>query len=251
MATADLKPTVGIIGFGRFGPVLARLLTPGNEVLAYDNIDITKRAEAVGARSVSWDEVTAASTIFMAVPIRSLKSVAAKLATAVQPGSTVFDVCSVKVYPATVLKEFFSPEITTIASHPLFGPDSSKEGFKNLPMVMHPVSPQTAMFDNWLNYFQQQGLRVTVMEPEEHDRLAARSQGITHFIGRVLTEFGIEPTFIDTEGFRDLQLVVDQTCHDSLELFQDLEHYNPYTMQMIDDLTQAIEKTKQSILRRV
>ena len=250
MATPDLKSTVGIIGFGRFGPVLARLLTPGFEVLAYDIVDITERAKSVGARAVEWNEIAAASTIFMAVPIRNLKSVAAKLAPAVQPGSTVFDVCSVKVYPATILKEFFSPEVSTIASHPLFGPDSSKKGFANLPMVMHPVSPRTAMFDNWLDYFQQQGLSVSIITPEEHDHLAARSQGITHFIGRVLTEFGIESTLIDTEGFRDLHLVVDQTCHDSFELFQDLEHFNPYTMQMIDDLTQAIEKTKQSILRR-
>ncbi len=250
MATGEIKTTVGIIGFGRFGPVLARLLTPSCEVLAYDITDITERAEAVGARPAEWEAVAAALTIFLAVPIRSFKEVAARLAPDLKPGTTVFDVCSVKVYPATVMKEHFPPEITTIASHPLFGPDSSQHGFENLPMVMHPVSQRTEVFDNWVRYFKKHGLHVMEMTPEEHDRLAARSQGITHFIGRVLTEFGIAATPIDTEGFRDMQLVVEQTCHDSFELFHDLENYNPYTMDMIDSVVKAVEQVKQSIIRR-
>lgn len=117
-------------------------------------------------------------------------------------------------------------------------------------MVMYPVSTRSERFSYWLNYFQSLGLRVLEMTPEEHDRLAARSQGITHFIGRVLTEFGIAPTPIDTEGCRDLQLVVEQTCHDSFELFHDLENYNPYTMEMVDAVLKAVEQVKQSILRR-
>ena len=250
MATGDINNTVGIIGFGRFGPVLTRLLTPKYEVLACDITDITERAGAVGARPAEWEAVAAAPTIFLAVPIRSFKEVAARLAPEVKPGTTVFDVCSVKVYPTTVMKEHFPPEITTIASHPLFGPDSSQHGFKDLPMMIHPVSRRTEVFDDWIRYFEKQGLRVLEMTPEEHDRLAARSQGITHFIGRALTEFGIAATPIDTEGFRDLQLVVEQTCHDSFELFHDLENFNPYTTEMMDGIVRAVEQVKQSILRR-
>ncbi len=250
MATGEINTTVGIIGFGRFGPVLTRLLAPSYEVLAYDITDITERARAVGARPAEWNEVAAAPTIFLAVPIRSFKEVVAGLVPDVKPGATIFDVCSVKVYPATVMKEHFPPEVTTIASHPLFGPDSSQHGFKDLAMVMHPVSPRNDRFDQWARYFRDQGLHIQEMTPEEHDRLAARSQGITHFIGRVLTEFGIAATPIDTEGFRDLQLVVEQTCHDSFDLFHDLENFNPYTTEMVDAVVRAVEQVKQSILQR-
>ncbi|UCH09769.1 MAG: prephenate dehydrogenase/arogenate dehydrogenase family protein [Fidelibacterota bacterium] len=244
------QSSVGIIGFGRFGPVLAKLLLPSHNVLVYDLVDISDRAMKLGVTPVDWDDVVKANTLFLAVPIRKFKEVVAKLVPRISPVTTVFDVCSVKVYPTTVMKEYFPPEVTTIASHPLFGPDSTQKGFKDLPMVMYPVSPRSERFNYWLNYFHSQGLRVLEMTPEEHDQLAARSQGITHFIGRVLAEFGIAPTPIDTEGCRDLQLVVEQTCHDSFELFHDLENYNPYTMEMVDAVLNAVEQVKLSILRR-
>lgn len=250
MAEKDGRLTVGIIGFGRFGPVLAKLLLPEHEVIVYDLRDVHQSATEVGARIASWEEIVAAQTIFLAVPIRHLKDVVAKLATDINPGTTVFDVCSVKVYPATVMSEHLPAGITAIATHPLFGPDSSTEGFQDLPLLMHPVSPRSDVFDRWIEYFQRQGLRIIEMPPEEHDRLAARSQGITHFIGRVLKAFGITSTPIDTEGFRDLQLVVEQTCHDSFELFHDLENFNPYTMNMVDDVIDAVNQVKQAILRR-
>ena len=250
MAIQKERSTVGIIGFGRFGPVLAKLLLPNHNVLAYDLTDVSARAAELGVVPVNWNNVVQARTLFLAVPIREFKKVVAKLVPSISPGTTIFDVCSVKVYPTTVMKEYFSSEVTTVASHPLFGPDSAGQGFKELPMVMYPVSTPTERYRYWLNYFQSQGLRVLEMTPEEHDQLAARSQGITHFIGRVLTEFGLTATPIDTEGCRDLQLVVEQTCHDSFELFHDLENYNPYTMEMVDAVLKAVEQVKQHILRR-
>ncbi|MCH7497024.1 MAG: prephenate dehydrogenase/arogenate dehydrogenase family protein [Candidatus Marinimicrobia bacterium] len=250
MATEPERPAVSIIGFGRFGPVLSRLLGGGFEVLAYDTGEIGARAEEAGARVVSWDEATAAATIFVAVPIRRFKEVINDLVAQVKPGTTVLDVCSVKVYPATVMREYFQSDITTIASHPLFGPDSYTAGFQGLNMMMHPVSPRGLAYEAWTQYFSDQGLRVLEMSPEEHDRLAARSQGITHFIGRVLKEFGMAPTNIDTEGFRDLQMVVEQTCHDSFELFHDLENFNPYTTEMVADVVSAMEQVKLAIARR-
>jgi prephenate dehydrogenase len=250
MAEKEGRLTVGIIGFGRFGPVLARMLLPDYDVLVYDVRDVRQTVTEAGARVASWAEVVATRTIFLAVPIRHFKDVVAKLAADIDTGTTIFDVCSVKVYPATVMGEHLPSGITAIATHPLFGPDSSIDGFRDLPMVMHPVSPRTDVFDRWVDYFRGQGLRIIEMSPEEHDRTAARSQGITHFIGRVLKTFGVTATPIDTEGFRDLQLVVDQTCHDSFELFHDLENFNPYTMNMVDDVIDAVNQVKQAILRR-
>ncbi|MCK7521362.1 MAG: hypothetical protein MZV64_28610 [Ignavibacteriales bacterium] len=36
--------------------------------------------------------------------------------------------------------------------------------------------------------------RVSVMTPGEHDQEAALTQGITHYIGRVLKDFGVRPS---------------------------------------------------------
>ena len=79
------------------------------------------------------------------------------------------------------------------------------------------------------------------MSPDAHDRLAARSQGITHFLGRMLKEFGIKKTQIDTQGFKDLLDLVEQTCNDTWDLYTDLQLFNPYTLGTISELRKSTE----------
>ena len=78
------------------------------------------------------------------------------------------------------------------------------------------------------------------MTPDEHDKMAASSQGITHLIGRALNESGVRSTEINTLGFNELLCVIEQTCNDSWDLFQDLQIYNPYTNEMIDNFVASI-----------
>ena len=85
------------------------------------------------------------------------------------------------------------------------------------------------------------------MTPDKHDKLAASSQGITHFIGRVLHKSGIKSTQINTLGFNDLLGVIEQTCNDSWDLFKDLQNYNPYTKEMIHSIETAIDAVKENI----
>ena len=85
------------------------------------------------------------------------------------------------------------------------------------------------------------------MSPNEHDQMAASSQGITHFIGRVLKESGVRSTDINTLGFNELLGVIEQTCNDSWDLFRDLQKYNPYTKEMIDNLVNTITKIHNEI----
>ena len=64
------------------------------------------------------------------------------------------------------------------------------------------------------------------MSCEEHDRLAAGTQFITHSVGRVLGEMGLESTSIDTKGFEALLRLVDNTNNDSFDLYYGLFMYN-------------------------
>ena len=76
---------------------------------------------------------------------------------------------------------------------------------------------------------------------------AARSQGLTHFVGRVIDDFGTNQTRIDTEGYKALHKLVNQTCNDTWELFEDIQNFNPFTEKMISELNESFEKISEII----
>ena len=88
---------------------------------------------------------------------------------------------------------------------------------------------------------------VSLEDAEEHDMMAARSQGLTHFVGRVIDDFGTNQTRIDTEGYKALHKLVNQTCNDSWELFEDIQNFNPYTEKMISELNGSFKKISEII----
>lgn len=64
------------------------------------------------------------------------------------------------------------------------------------------------------------------MSCEEHDRQAASTQFITHTVGRVLGAMQLSSTEINTKGFDALLNLVNNTAHDSFELYYGLFMYN-------------------------
>jgi len=162
---------------------------------------------------------------------------------------TVLDVCSVKEHPARAMGEKLTiPGIDLIATHPMFGPDSGRDGLNGLRLVMSPVSGEGTEYRYWRTYFTNLGVKVVEISPAEHDRLAAYTQGITHYVGRVLKRLELSPTVIDTKSFGMLLSVVDQTCNDTLELFQDLQNYNRFTVEMRRELDHAMHVVDSHLL---
>jgi prephenate dehydrogenase len=176
--------------------------------------------------------------IFVAVPIRHFESLVKEISPHLSEGTTIIDVCSVKTHPAKIMENNLSENIGIIATHPMFGPDSFISN-NRLKMMMNNTRDAHDQFNFWRQFFTDQGIDVMEMSPDQHDRMAAQTQGVTHFLGRMLKEYGIRKTTIDTQGFRDLLDLVDQTCNDTWELYTDLQLYNPYTDDMIDKLKLA------------
>jgi prephenate dehydrogenase len=235
---------VGIIGYGRFGRLWGDLLAPQHRIRASDIV------AQPGIDLVALPDLCAASeTIFLCVPINQVESVVRDIAPHLKPGTTVFDTCSVKVHPARVLASHLGnrDDLTLIASHPMFGPDSAARGVTGLPMVVWRVSGDETIYDAWTAYFRELGIRTVEMSPDEHDRLAAYSQGVTHYVGRVLSVLDLHPTPIDTQGFTILRSLIAQTCNDSWELFHDLQTYNPYTREMRAKLQAALDEVYQAL----
>ena len=160
----------------------------------------------------------------------------------IKKGAVVFDTCSVKTYPAQWMKEYLGDDYTLIASHPMFGPDSAKNGLKGLPIVLCPLNADEKTVQRFTDEFASWGLKVLRMTPLVHDKEAAYSQGVTHFVGRTLREMDLKDTEIATSGYKALMTIVDQTCNDPLQLFYDLQRFNPYAKEMRLSLQYATEK---------
>jgi len=227
--------SIGIIGFGRFGKILANILQKGFAIKAYDPkiIGEFSRVEFTDLESILKEKV-----IFISVPIREFESVITEISPNLSEGTTIIDVCSVKKHPTKIMENNLAENIGIIATHPMFGPDSFISN-NRLKMMMSNTRNVYDQFKFWRQFFTDQGIQVMEMSPDQHDRMAAQTQGVTHFLGRMLKEYGIRKTTIDTQGFRDLLDLVDQTCNDTWELYTDLQLYNPYTNDMIDKLKLA------------
>ena len=233
---------VSIIGFGRFGNLLYELLQKGFEV---DVFDIDSNNETESVRFVSLEDVLKNDTIFLAVPIRDFEELMKDLSTKIQGNKTVIDVCSVKVHPKNMMIEHLSDEVDIIATHPLFGPDSFQE--RGSVMMMEKVRDKHDRYGFWKSYFGSQNIIIEEITADQHDMMAAKSQGLTHLIGRVINDFGTQKTNIDTVGYQALHKLVNQTCNDSWELFEDIQKFNPYTESMITDLNQSFKKIVNSL----
>jgi arogenate dehydrogenase (NADP+) len=64
------------------------------------------------------------------------------------------------------------------------------------------------------------------MTCEEHDRQAASTQFVTHTVGRMLGAMELTTTEINTRGFEALLQLVENTNHDSFDLYYGLFLYN-------------------------
>lgn len=242
------KQKVGIIGFGRFGALLANLLSKDYQPIITDERDLSDMAQSSGYPWADLETVMKQETVFLAVPISRMERLLQEISPLSRPGQVIIDVASVKTRIRDWMVKELPLEVQILNTHPMFGPDSYKRD-RDLRMVFCPTRIQKELENSWRGVFESWGCRLIDLEVEEHDRLAARSQGITHFVGRVMKGMHIQPTVVDTHGFRQVHHVVEQTCQDTEELFHDLQYYNPYTPEMLTDFSRSVHAVKARVYR--
>ena len=234
----DRRMVIGVYGLGRFGSFWAKHLTRLSDVVVWSRD--ASRPTPEGVRRVSEDDVLSSDVVILCVAISAMEEVLERISGRIPSGTLVMDTCSVKVHPSQAMLRLLPEQIGILATHPMFGPDSGKDGLNGLPLVFSPLRMDDEEIDLWRTRFSSLGLNVVEMTPEEHDREAAYTQGITHFIGRILGELDLKQSPIATAGYRDLLDIVRQTCNDPWRLFVDLQRYNPYTSPMRREVHQAI-----------
>jgi len=237
--------TVGVYGLGRFGSFWAEMLARSVPVCAYSRS--SDRSTPPGVRRVGEDEVLAQPVIILCVAISAVEEVLEKSRGRLSRDVLVMDTCSVKTYPVGLMEKLLPATASILGTHPMFGPDSASGGAAGLPMILCPARIAARELEKWRAFFSGRGLSVSVMTPDEHDREAAFTQGVAHYIGRVLSDLGVRRSAIGTVGYNKLLEIVEQTCNDPLQLFLDLQRYNPHTREMRTRLEKSLRAVMASI----
>jgi prephenate dehydrogenase len=215
------RPGLGLIGVGAFGQFCVPHLRQFFDLHLFDN-----RQSLGDLASAAGQEV-----VLLATPAGAIAKVAAAIAPHLKPGALVLDVCSIKVKPLAALAAALPPYVDIVGTHPLFGPQSGREGIRGRRLALCEVrGGRAAAVARFLR--RRLGLEVILTTPEEHDRQMAYVQGLTHLIARIVANMALPPVEQTTATFEHLMRMVDTVRADSDELFRTITADNPFATEV-------------------
>lgn len=160
-------------------------------IIGLSRRDLSEQARAIGCEYVRSAELLMdeePEVVIFSTSIMSLDSVLAKFPTSRLSDCLVVDVLSVKMYPQELLLRHLPSNADILCTHPMFGPESGKDTWYNLPFVYDRVriNPlRMNVCDQFLQIWNTEGCKMVPMSCSQHDSYAASTQFITHTTGRL------------------------------------------------------------------
>ena len=159
---------IGIIGFGRFGQFIAKSFAKYGHVIGTSRSDYTQLAEEIGVSYIPLSDLQSfvveedLDVIVIATSIVSFEDTVKDLVPHLKQRMDVkgkdscpliVDVASVKEHPRSILLDTLPQECDILCTHPMFGPDSAKDGWHGQTfvyektrinkLIMEPISNNT------------------------------------------------------------------------------------------------------------
>jgi prephenate dehydrogenase len=234
--------TLGIIGYGSFGALVANVLGQMMDVKVVSR-SMEKVPEAVRSTMA---EVAACDYLVLSVPLGSYRKVLADVAEHIGPDTVLVDICSVKVIPCQIIQELL-PDTKLVATHPLFGPQTASEGFKDHVMVICDDKSDAEQAEKFAAFCTELGMDVVRMTADEHDRQMAKVHALTFFIARGLFGMDREGIVLKTPSYKRLESLIELEHHHSDDLFETIQLGNPHAEAVRQGFVHDIDALARSI----
>ncbi len=139
------KQTLGVVGVGAFGAFMLKHLIPYFDVTVYDKSrDLSAIEDTYNVTIGTLTGIAACDVIILAVPVRALEQTLTDIKPLLRVGQLVIDVCSVKCQPVALLEKNLPAGVEAVSIHPLFGPQSARDGIAGLKIAVCPVRGEGA-----------------------------------------------------------------------------------------------------------
>jgi prephenate dehydrogenase len=229
---------LGILGFGRFGRLVALHLKTHFDVVVYDRKDRAEEAADLGVRIGALREVASCAILVLCVPISRIEAALEAVAPHLGAETLVVDTCSVKEYPVALMERVLPAHVDILGTHPLFGPDSAADTLQGKKIVLCPVRLRSLR--RVVAFLRSLKLDVMISSPESHDREMAHTQAIVQFLGRAFLEMGLTHETMATPGYERLIRILEVVQNDTWELFHDLQTFNRFAGPMRQRLIESL-----------
>ncbi len=136
-------------------------------------------------------EIKTSDVIMISVPINITEKTIAEVAPKITPESLLMDITSIKASPVNAMLKYAPREVEILGTHPMFGP--SIPDIRGQTVIFTPIEVRcTRWFPVIKSLYEESGAHIEIMSPEQHDKMMAVVQGLTHFayisIGSVFKE---------------------------------------------------------------
>jgi len=239
--------SIGIVGFGEFSKLLITHLSLYYDIVVYSREPI-ENTGGLKFTPVGAEEALSQHIIIPAIPAQFLEVFFAANKQFVNPQTLIVDVCSVKVQPVEVLQRVLPDTCEILATHPMFGPASAADGLQGQKVMLHPVRINPDKYNRIKLFLKDTlGLKIIETTPEEHDRMMAYVQGLSHYVGRVMQLMDIPETELATAAYNDLLDMKRIQGTDSWELFDSIMHQNPYAMDVNRQFKATLQRLDETL----
>lgn len=233
--------TFGIIGNGRFGKLWSEAIKQHGTIKIFD-----KKSKDSSMKKLK--ETVDCDMLFLLVPISEMEKICKKISPLLNKKTIIIDACSVKTDPVKIMKKWLPEDQPIIATHPLFGPDSTKKiGLKSQKIVFSPIRATKNQITTFETLIQKIGLKTIKATPEKHDKEMASSQALVHFIGRGLSTLKLLPQEISTPDFESLLQMNEMVKNDSWKLFFDMHAQNIHAKKIRKQFIETLKKLDEKI----
>ncbi|MBW1806217.1 MAG: prephenate dehydrogenase/arogenate dehydrogenase family protein, partial [Deltaproteobacteria bacterium] len=227
------SPKVGIIGgSGKMGAWLSGLLR-GRGLTVLSAGRSTELTPGEMARQCD--------VVVISVPIADTERIIKEIGPLIPEDGVLMDLASVKKGPVESMLRHSRAQVVGI--HPLFGPNSISS--RELRVAICPGRGESGL--DWITtVFRDAGFRVTLLEPEEHDRIMGLIQGVNHFstlaLGLCIRGSGIDVddlVNLSTQTFLERMNRIETIIEQPAELFRSLLMENPAAGEFIEQYLES------------
>ena len=223
--------TAGIIGgTGRMG----RLFVPVFERAGYDVL-VSGRSTGLTARELA----ERSDLVIVSVPIRDTVRVIGEIAPLLKKEQLLCDFTSLKVRPVEAM---LRSKAHVIGLHPMFGP--TVKSLRQQTIIVCPARTDETHLHDLLAIFRAEGAECTITTPEEHDRMMAVVQGLTHYMTLCMADtvrrlgIDLKKTADFTSPVYQIEIsVMGRLLSQDAGLYADILRMNPYVPGVLEACT--------------